>query len=549
MSPAESTPALDPYAPQPSFWRDQADYVTAAIVFGFTVVLTVLAYPPYSTPELAYVCLVPGLFWAYRQPRLKLYAGTMLAAQAVAWTILLGWLHHVTWAGLFLLGPFIGAWVGAWFLAAWWALPRMIGRKTSVRLMVLLGLAGLWCINEWLRTFVLGGFPWLPLAASQWERVSVLQLAAYTGQGGVAFVLVAMNLGFAAYAHRLFCEGVSGLNKRSQEFFLAVFLLFVALSVHVQETFNRAPYYTTLGRVAFVQPYVPQELKWDPTKAPGIIATLEKTTLAAAATKPDLILWPEAVTPWAVRGDSNVKDFTESLVKRAGTSLLLGSIAIEDLGRPEERWLNGAFLVTPDAGLQPTYYAKRKLVPFGEFVPFRPLLGWLKKFVPIGDDFARGTEAAALLVPMRGESIAFGALICYEDIFPSLARASVLSGADVLTVITNNGWFGEGGATYQHAAHSVLRAVENRRPVLRCGNGGWSGWIDEFGNARFSMREDNGNIYFRGAQVTTIARDSRWIGRTSFYTKHGDWFVLLGLALAATAYFLLSSHAPLRSRR
>jgi apolipoprotein N-acyltransferase len=94
-------------------------------------------------------------------------------------------------------------------------------------------------------------------------------------------------------------------------------------------------------------------------------------------------------------------------VKRAGTSLLLGSIAIEDLGRPEERWLNGAFLVTPDAGLQPTYYAKRKLVPFGEFVPFRPLLGWLKKFVPIGDDFARGTEAAALLVPMRGESVAF----------------------------------------------------------------------------------------------------------------------------------------------
>ena len=115
MSSAESTPALDPYAPQPSFWRDQADYVTAAIVFVFTVALTVLAFPPYSTPELAYACLVPGLFWAYRRPRLQLYAGTMLAAQAVAWTILLGWLHHVTWAGLFLLGPFIGAWIGSWY--------------------------------------------------------------------------------------------------------------------------------------------------------------------------------------------------------------------------------------------------------------------------------------------------------------------------------------------------------------------------------------------------------------------------------------------------
>lgn len=549
MSPAETAPEADPYDQKPSFWVNNADYVGAAVAFVFTVFLTVLSFPPYSTPEFAYAFLVPGLFWAYRRPRLKLYAWTMLSAQAVAWTVIFGWLHNVTWPGLLLLGPFIGAWIGAWFLAAWWTLPRILGRPTRVRLAAILGLAALWVINEWLRTFVLGGFPWMPLAASQWERVSILQIASYTGQGGVAFVLVMMNLGFAAYAHRLFRENVKGFDKRSQEFFLAVFLLLCALCLHVQETFNRAPFNTPLGRVAFVQPYIPQEIKWDQSKAAGIMQALEQTTLTAAATHPDLILWPEAVTPWAIRGDDNVRGFAESLVKRANTTLLLGSIAVEDVGARTERWFNGAFVVTPGGGLQPSYYAKRKLVPFGEFVPLRPIFGWLKKFVPIGEDFAQGTEATSLLVSLRGESIAFGPLICYEDIFPSLARASVRSGADVLAVITNNGWFGEGGAAYQHAAHSVLRAVENRRPVLRSGNGGWSGWIDEFGNARFNMRDENGRIYFRGAQVVSITRDSRWIGRMSFYTRHGDWFVLLSLGLVVGASWLLTRRLPTDSGR
>ncbi len=539
MSPAAPLPEADPYAPQPSFWREHRHVVAAVVVFILTVGLTVLAFPPYRTAEFAYACLVPGLYWAYRRPGFRLYATTMLGAQAVAWTILLGWLHHVTWAGLFLLGPFIGVWVGLWFLAAWWTMPRMLGRRHAVRLVAVLGLAGLWCVNEWLRTFVLSGFPWLPLASSQWERVSVLQIAAYTGPGGPAFVLVTMNVGFAAYAHRLFREGVTGFNKRSQEFFLAVFLLLAALTVHIRETSNRALYQVPLGRVAFVQPYIPQAVKWDPAKAPAILEALEQTTLLAAKTRPDLILWPEAVTPWAVRGDADVRAFAESLVKRAGSPLLMGSIAIEDRGQPTERWYNGAFVVSPDLGLQTAYYAKRRLVPFGEFVPFRPVLGWLGKFVPIGEDFARGVDAAPLLVPIRGESIAFGPLICFEDIFPALASESVRSGADVLVVATNNGWFGEGGAADQHAAHSVLRAIENRRPVLRCGNGGWSGWIDEFGNTRFTMRDNRGSIYFRGAEITSVSRDSRWIGRESFYTRNGNWFLLLSLGLAAGAWFLL----------
>lgn len=451
----ETPSSADPYGRPPGWLGRHREGVAAAVVFASTVVLTVIAFPPYRLPEAAYAMLVPGVFWAYTRPAFRLYAGMMLGAQALAWTILLSWLHNVTWAGLLLLGPFIGVWVGVWYLAVWWVMPRIVGRSIPQRLMAVLGLAGAWVLVEWTRSWLLGGFPWLPLAGSQWERTSILQVAAFTGAGGVSFVLVMMNLGFAAYAHRLFRERATGINKRSQEFFLALFLLMACVCIHFQESFNRRGYSLPFLRVALVQPKIPQEVKWDPARAPAILDALSSVTLEAAATQPDLIIWPEAVTPLAVRGDESAKAFVETLARRAGRPLLLGSIAVEGRGGPDEAWFNGAFLATPSEGVATAYYAKRKLVPFGEYVPLRPLLGWLEKVVPVGGDFLAGDSAAPLLVPVRGEPVPFGPLICYEDTYPELARLSVLSGAGVLTVLTNNGWFGEGGGAAACGAFGV----------------------------------------------------------------------------------------------
>ncbi len=535
----------DPYAPRPTFVQRHADAVAAAAVFVLTVALAVFAFPPFNAPEAAYAMLIPGTYWAYTRPRLKLFVLTLGAAQAVAWTLILGWLHHVTMGGLLLLGPFIGAWVGTWYLGAWWAIPRMLGQPTLNRLLIMLGLAGLWVVIEWTRTWLLSGFPWMSLAASQWQRPSILQIAAYTGSYGISFVLVAANIGFAAYAHRLFREQATGFNKRSQEFFLALFLLLGCLCVHFQDAFGRLAYSEPLARVGFVQPYIPQAVKWDASKTSEIVGILEQTTREAALGRPDVILWPEASTPWAIKGDASVQRFAERVSRDAKAPLLLGSIAIENPG-PQEQWLNGAFVVSPEFGLQTAYYGKRHLVPFGEYVPFRPLFGWLKKFVPVGDDFTPGPDASPLIVSTRRDPIVFGPLVCYEDIFPDLARRSVLAGSEALVVVTNNAWYGEGAAAYQHAAHSVLRAVETRRPVLRCGNGGWSGWIDEFGAIRAVLTRDaDGNIftqpqkaaentvYFRGAAVVEVTRDARWKTALTFYTRHGDWFVLVSAVLIA----------------
>jgi apolipoprotein N-acyltransferase len=134
-------------------------------------------------------------------------------------------------------------------------------------------------------------------------------------------------------------------------------------------------------------------------------------------------------------------------------------------------------------------------------------------------------------VPLRNQPTVIGPLICYEDIFPQLARENAIAGSSILAVLTNNGWFGEGGAAYQHAAHSVLRAVETRRPLIRVGNGGWSGWIDEFGGVRATVTNKGGRIYFRGVGAFDVTRDVRWSERHSFYTEYGDWFVLVSAGL------------------
>src|SRR5690606_5372800 len=154
-------------------------------VVGLTLFFTIVAFPPLSGGEAAYLFAIPALLWAYRRPALKPYALVVLGTQVVAWTWLLGWLHHVTWAGLLLLGPFVGLLIGSWFLAAWWVIPRVAGHHAMLRIIAFLGLAAFWVLIEWLRSVLFGGFPWLPLAASQWQRPLVLQSASIAGAWSV----------------------------------------------------------------------------------------------------------------------------------------------------------------------------------------------------------------------------------------------------------------------------------------------------------------------------------------------------------------------------
>ena len=502
-----------------------------------TGILYVVAFPPFNLPEASYVFAVPLLLWSYNRPAPRVYIGLTLLAGWVSWCILLWWLRHVTLVGTVILSGYLGLYFTAWFALVRWALPQIDRRAFGVRLAVLAGLAGGWVILEHLRGVLFTGFPWLPLAASQWERSTVLQISAYTGAAGVTFVLVFFNLGLTCYVRRFLHRraGSHWYERICGEFYVALLLLLASASgliwtgafgLQRQELFT--------GVV--VQPYIRQDLKWAPEELQRNLRTVEQQTvfanLNAEVFGGDLVFWPESVTPLVVKGDAEGRVWHERVAREIGKPIMMGSMVVED-----ESYYNVVCLVTPESGLVEPYYAKRRLVPFGEYVP--RWIPFMTKFVPLEDTFFPGRLPQAIPLQLSDQSFRVGALVCYEDAFASLCRDTVRENVDFLFVATNNAWYGEEGGAYQHAAHSVLRAVETRRPVVRCGNGGWSGWIDEYGNVREVLERPGQGIYFRGSDLISVSRDRRWARRQSFYVRFGDWFVSLCGALILGAYFAL----------
>ena len=284
-----------------------------------------------------------------------------------------------------------------------------------------------------------------------------------------------------------------------------------------------------------VQPYIAPELKWDPDLELQNLLSLEQLTRSVAIMESDVLLWPEASTPWPVKGYGEMQARVEALVDDLGKPILMGNLAYY----PEsDLWSNGAFLVQPEAGLSEFSYTKRKLVPFGEYVPrgFR----FVEKVVPVGGDFMSGQGPGLIPLSIEERSWNIGTLVCYEDTFAPLARESARAGAQVFFVATNNAWYGEEGGAPQHAAHSVLRAVENRRPVVRCGNAGWSGFIDSYGAIREVIVDETNRVYFKGGGTLSVFQYEDWLRRQSFYTRHGDWFVMLSAGFVILALLVTS---------
>ncbi len=520
-----------------------------AAVGALTVLLTAVAFPPFNLAEAAYVFAVPILLWLGRGVSFRAALATVTASQFVLWLVLIFWLRHVTYPGYVLVAAVLGLYSSLWYLAAWRWLPAIRDTAWRGRLAGLLGLAGLWVVLEWGRTFVLSGFPWLTLAASQWERPLLLQIVAWTGAYGLSFVFIFFNLALASYFDRLMRFYRQGLRRLAPEFYLALGLLVAVAFGGFRFSVGHGQEREPLLRAGLVHPDIPQDMKWEREHAREILDILERETLRLKGLEPDLVFWPEAVTPFPLVGDPRISFWVEGVARELGAPLVLGSMADESEWEEDESvWRNAAFRVDPETGVGASHYSKRKLVPFGEYIPLHRFWPWMSRIVPIGGNILPGESDAAMAVTAGGREHRIGILICYEDVFPALARRTVREGADFFAVISNNAWYGKEGMPSQHAAHSVLRAVETRRPVVRSTNQGWTGWIDDYGNVRDVMLDRGGSPFFRGGQVVEIHRDPHWAGRLSFYVRHGDWFVALCGLMAAGGLLVFRTGQPIITR-
>jgi apolipoprotein N-acyltransferase len=239
--------------------------------------------------------------------------------------------------------------------------------------------------------------------------------------------------------------------------------------------------------VSFVQPNVGLFEKMDPDHDEEQVARLVRLTRAAAAAKPDVVIWPETARPWPIyrrkdKPESYAMPEVQSLARELGITIVTGAEYL--VARPDGRFdaWNAVHVVHPDGSLDPAWSAKVVLVPFVEAVPFEPVLGpllsgrggWMRW---LSGGFEPGPRATTL--PVAGTRL--GATVCYEELFFDLHRGLKNAGAGFQTVITNDAWFGETFFQDYQANTVRLRAIENRTSFVRVANSGISMFVDPLG--------------------------------------------------------------------
>jgi apolipoprotein N-acyltransferase len=483
-------------------------------------VMLTAAFPPGKTPWVAWFALVPLLISLKDEPfrrafRLGFIAGLSHNVTLIYWVaIVMGKYGNLAFP--WNLGPLL---LLCLYLALFPALfAGLLGfrRLDSHRPLFA---AFLWVALEYLRSKALSGFPWCLLGYTQYENGLLIQLTDLTGVYGLSFLIVLANtvlfqlLTLFKIKRQIWMWGYT----------FGTALLIVLSLLYGHRKLDEPPPSSDSAksnkalRCVVIQPSIDQSVKWDPSFQTETMSRFERLTKSTFDFSPDLIVWPETAVPFFFQDGPALVKTIFSLVEESKAALIFGSPAYGRDGR-QLRYYNRAYLLRPDTRTI-QYYDKVHLVPFGEYVPLKGLLGFINRLVPAAGDFAPGDRIA----PMALKKASGGVLICFEAIFPEISRAMVRKGADVLVNLTNDAWFGVSSAPYQHLSMSVLRAVENRRPLIRAANTGISAIIDSRGRIRqrtdlFEEETLRATLHLRGRGLT-------------FYTRFGDVFAYLAIAM------------------
>ncbi len=493
-------------------------------VFLFIFISAALLSLPYHTGSgwpVAFIAFVP-LFFTFREKTPSQLFKICFLFGLIYHAFLGYWLNYVNVFGFLVLAAYLAVFFG---LFGYFCGTFFFSGKIRATFYV----AAIWVLLEYARGFLFGGFPWALLAYTQWKNLPFIQAADTVGAHGISFFILWANV----MLYRMASAGKTGRT------FLTLVMVLGTLSGYgLWRLASREGFYLSEGPkaligVSVVQGNIPQEEKWDAKIKSIIFEKYKRLTLMAAMEKPDLIVWPETSFPGYLEDEVMMAAHLRALVRQSRTHVLVGAPTQGDLEKGL-RFYNSAMLFAPN-GEELARYSKVHLVPFGEYVPFEPILGVIRHFVSIGR-FSPGTEQTIFSIVNKNQKIRvaakFGVLICYEDIFPGLVRRLCLDGADFLVNITNDAWFGKSSAPYQHAQASVFRAIENRVPVIRSTNTGLSCFISAEGRVTSSVKKDGQEIMVSGQQTQNIVLRK---GRP-FFTRFGDLFFWLLTALILFAF-------------
>ncbi len=505
-----------------------------------------LCFPKFDLGLLAWVALIP-LHLAFDQCSKQRAFWIGWLSGVVGFTGIMAWVvtamttygkvpEPVSYAILLLLTTYLGLYVGLYSLAFVW-LRELIPRYG------IFFAPCFWVALEFFRTYLLSGLPWCLLGYSQYRELDLIQVADLTGVYGVSFLVVLVNVALAELILWImpFFRGFHPVKLPWELLTTAAVCMilswFYSSAVLSDRNVQQTHPSITVG---VVQPNIDQAVKWDASFREETMRRLDRLT-GQLGTGTDLIIWPEAATPFILERE---KDYQLDLIawaERAQAPLLLGSPALRFYPDRRPYLLNSAYLLGTD-GTVLGRYDKHHLVPFGEYIPFKSsLLFFLDKLVEGIGDFEPGPGSKTLSFspkslgqdkPSTPRSVKFGVAICYEVIFPDLVRQFAANGAEFLVTITNDGWFGPSSAPAQHFAMVVFRSVENHLAFARAANTGISGFVDPFGEITQATP-----LFTELALHATIPiKYSR-----TFYSYYGDVFayacVIICALLCLFGYF------------
>ena len=432
----------------------------------------------------------------------------------------------------------------ALYFAVFAMLMRFVPRHSSV--LFSLSAACIWTALEWVRSWMLTGFPWGSIGYSQWNNLLGIQIASLVGVHGISFVIVLFNAGIAT----LLCNR----HRWRQEIWGVVLPLILTLlcfgygifQLQEADPLDQSANATTQTnvetlKVALVPGNISQLQKWDPRQFPKILQRYIGLTHKASGEQPELIVWPETATrSRALTGEWPIYygKFSQML-REIGIPILLGTAnrgetdkAIGQFSKSAERRntdiYNRVLSIAPDGKIHGDY-AKMHLVPFGEYVPLAHLLpDFIPNFIQF-EPFAHGKTVNLLPVfdvknKTNTRKIEVGASICFESVFPDEFRRSVKMGARVVGIFTNDAWFKGTAFPELHLSMAPFRAIENRIAVFRCANGGFTCVVDKFGRITTPLITPDTAQEILIASVPLLSSTEH---EQTLYTRYGDWFPIL----------------------
>lgn len=555
--------------------------------------LLALCYAPFGQSWLVWVVfllLFPALWTLPEKKRGRRGFCLGYLAGLVFWIINVKWLWTVAGLGAVGIAAYLAVYFGVFGAYAaragnpWLRQGEKVARGISGRFVearhslgyaLVLGL--FWCGLEWVRGWMVTGFGWNGLGATFADSLILAQSAEWVGVYGLSFLPVFFSAVMVQVGRRFVRQVGGGVRLLHWDFAVALAVVAGLLLVGALRMGTLRSGEVREVRVLLVQQDIPQyasKVAWEMDR---VYQGYEELTLSAlkeireeslkklesaegksgdkvteVLAQPDWIIWPEAaLMEWipVADGEYGIGKITDLLLeavrKESAATLMVGGYEMEsekegDYLFPLENGKVWNSLMAVSADREIKSYYKRHLVLFGETLPDFKLLRWLYRVgsgVEYVGNFAPGTSRDPLEISTRGEIVSVIPSVCFEDTVPRLTRQFVRPEAQAIVNITNDGWFFKSEAAAQHFNNARFRAIELRRPMVRCANTGVSGvisvtgsTIDPYSGQDRRLLDENGSHFTRDWLFASM-----WVPEhpvTTLYAIWGDWFSVFGLTIA-----------------